>query len=124
MQRYSRAERVGEMIQQIIADTIRQKLDDPRILAVTITSVRLTKDLRFARVFYALSGDKAAVAAAGQALERAGGLFKKMLEREMDLRYMPELQFEYDQTLDQAERIEQILKKVAPSHGPDDPDHP
>jgi len=124
MPRYSRSDRVGELICRIIADTIRQKLDDPRILPVTITRVKLSKDLRLARIFYSLSGDPAAKTAAQQGLEKAGGLFKKVLDRELNLRFMPELEFRYDETLDQAERIERILKEVAPPHGPDDPKNP
>jgi len=122
MQRYSRADRVGQMIFQIIADTIRQKLDDPRILPVTITQVRLTRDLRLARVYYSLSGDAAAKEAAKQGLVGAAGLFKKTLDEELHLRFMPGLEFHYDETLDRAERIEQILKEVIPAHGSDDPE--
>ena len=124
MQRYSRNERVGELIQEIIAETIRQELDDPRILPVTITRVRLTRDLRLARIFYCLSGDAQAKTAAQQGLEKAAGLFKKVIDHELNLRFMPELAFEYDQTLDQAERIEKILKEVLPPHGTRDPEDP
>ncbi|OGP56731.1 MAG: ribosome-binding factor A [Deltaproteobacteria bacterium RBG_13_61_14] len=122
MQRYSRADRVGQMIFQIIADTIRQKLDDPRILPVTITQVRLTRDLRLARVYYCLSGDAAAKEAARQGLVGAAGLFKKTIDAELHLRFMPDLEFHYDETLDRAERIEQILKEVSPAHESDDPE--
>lgn len=122
MQRYSRADRVGQMIFQIIADTIRQKLDDPRVRPVTVTEVRLTRDLRLARVYYCLSGDDAAKEAARQGLVRAAGLFKKRIDEDLHLRFMPELEFHYDETLDRAERIERILKEVKPAHGPDDPE--
>ena len=122
MQRYSRADRVGQMIFQIIADTIRQKLDDPRIRPITITQVRLTRDLRLARVYYSLSGDEAAKEAARQGLVRASGLFKKKIDEDLHLRFMPELEFHYDETLDRAERIERILKEVKPAHGSDDPE--
>jgi ribosome-binding factor A len=124
MQRYSRSERVSELIQEIIAETIRQELDDPRILPVTITRVRVSRDLRLARVFYSLSGDAEAKSAAQQGLEKAAGLFKKVIDHELNLRFMPELAFQYDQTLDQAERIEKILKEVLPPHGTHDPEDP
>ena len=124
MQRYSRNQRVSELIQEIIAETIRQELDDPRILPVTITRVRVSRDLRLARVFYSLSGDAEAKTAAQQGLEKAAGLFKKVLDHELNLRYMPELAFQYDQTLDQAERIEKILKEVLPPDGTHDPEDP
>jgi len=124
MQRYSRNQRVGELIQEIVAETIRQELDDPRILPVTITQVRVSKDLRLARIFYCLTGDAEAKAAAQQGLEKAAGLFKKVIDREMSLRSMPELAFEYDETLDQAEKIEQILKEVLPPDGTHDPENP
>jgi ribosome-binding factor A len=124
MQRYSRNQRVSGLIQEIVAQTIRQELDDPRILPVTITRVQVTRDLRVARIYYSLSGDAAAKTAAQQGLVKAAGLFKKVLDQEMNLRFMPELEFHYDQTLDQAERIEIILKEVLPPHGTHDPEDP
>jgi ribosome-binding factor A len=124
MQRYSRNQRVSGLIQQIIAETIRQELDDPRIRQVTVTRVQVSPDLRLARVFYCLSGDAEAKTAAQQGLEKAAGLFKKVLDHDLNLRYMPELAFEYDQTLDQAERIEKILKEVLPPDGTHDPEDP
>ena len=57
-----------------------------------------------------------------QGLAGAAGLFKKTIDEELSLRFMPDLEFYYDETLDRAERIERILKEVKPAHGSDDPE--
>lgn len=108
----TRAERVGPLIQEVVAEILLRKLDDPRLKGVTITGVKMTPDLKNARVSFSLIGDDDAIAAAAGGLESARGVFRRALRDNLDLRYLPELTFHYDRNLAHADRIDQVLKEI------------
>jgi ribosome-binding factor A len=118
---YSRAERVGGLIQQILADLLRRDINDPRLQMATITRVTVAKDLRLARIYFATSGGKAGSADIAQGFRSAAGFIKRRLGPQLGLRYMPELEFFYDESFDHGARIDQLLKSIAA--GSDGPDH-
>ncbi len=88
------------------------RLDDPRLRGVTITHVKVTKDLRIAHVHYSLIGGEDLISAAGSAMARARGVFKRALGENLDLRYMPELEFHFDKNPAHADRIERLLREI------------
>ena len=117
---YSRADRVGGLIQQILSDLLLRDISDPRLKMATISRVTVTKDLRLARIYFATAGGKAGSADAAQGFRSAAGFIKRRLGPQLGLRYMPELEFYYDESFDQGARIDQLLKSVASdSDGPD-----
>lgn len=118
---YSRAERVGGLIQQILSDLLRRDVNDPRLQMATISRVSVTKDLRLARIYFATAGGKASSADTAQGFRSAAGFIKRRLGPQLGLRYMPELEFYYDESFDHGARIDQLLKSIAPSN--DEPDH-
>jgi ribosome-binding factor A len=107
-----RAERVGPLICEEIATVLSRKLDDPRLKGVTITQVRMTPDLKVARVFYSRIGDDEQIKAAGEGLARAAGVFRRALRDNLDLRSIPELEFHYDKNIAYADHIEQVLHEI------------
>ena len=95
----ARTERVGEEFREILAEEI-QKLKDPRVGFVTVTGVRVSPDLRHAWVSYtALGDDKAQGRAAARRSGRRPRTCAAALGRQVRLKFLPELEFEEDQTL-------------------------
>ncbi len=118
---FSRADRVGGLIQEVLSDIIKKNVADPRLRMLTITSVKMSPDLKLARIYYMISGGKNKINAASKAIQHAHGYIKKKLARQLDLRYMPELNFFYDDSFDHGSRIEDLLKTVATENGTDNP---
>jgi ribosome-binding factor A len=91
-----------------------REMRDPRLEGVLISRVELTDDLQTARVYVRrdLGGDPPAVKAAIKALGLAAGRLRRIAGQALDLRYMPELRFFYDDSLDAVARIEDLLREV------------
>ena len=100
MRPYSRAERVGQLIRQILAETLQKKIKDPRIDTVIITGVKMSPDLRNAKIYFVLSGGKEKIEQAELGFSQAAGFLKRTLGQELTLRYMPKLSFFYDEPFD------------------------
>ena len=111
---YQRSERVGDLLVELIAELLRKEIRDPRLGGVTITAAKVTKDLRHARIYFNLLGrrdDKQEVRAG---LESATGFIRSKIGKQLNLRFVPTLEFIYDETPDEAQRIEDLLKQVKP----------
>jgi ribosome-binding factor A len=109
---YRRADRVGDVILQELAYLLQRKVKDPRLENITLTQVQVSADLRHARVFYSvLATDEMKVAVAA-GLESARGYLKRELGRRLQLRYMPDIVFCYDDSLDHGSRIHRLLTEL------------
>jgi ribosome-binding factor A len=115
----SRAVRVGSRIQELISELLRREVSDPRLQLATVTGVDLTRDLRLARVYIATPGGRAAADEALAGFRSAAGFIKRHLAQNLGLRYMPALEFHYDESLDRGVRIDRLLKSLPEHHGHD-----
>lgn len=110
---YQRSERVGELLIEVIAEVLRDEIRDPRVTAVTITAARVTKDLRQARIYFTIlsgaGGNKDSVLAG---LKSALGFIRSKIGKQLNLRYVPTIEFFYDESVDEAERIDKLLNQV------------
>lgn len=106
-----RMERVQKLARQVLGELIHD-LKDPRIGFATVTSVKVTRDLRHARVFVSVLGSAEEQAATMEGLESAKPFLRGELGREMRLKYLPELVFELDHLEETAGRIEELLHKI------------
>ncbi len=113
MSGFSRAQRVGGLIRQILAGMLQKDLSDPRLHLTTVTQVQVTKDLRIARVYFTTVGGKETSTAAAEGFSSAAGYIKRRLGPELGLRYMPQLEFFYDESFDYGDRIERLLKSIS-----------
>jgi ribosome-binding factor A len=104
-----RPERVAHVVQAELAQLLLRDLHDPRLRDVHVTAVRMTADLRAARVFVRTLGGPEAGAAALAALEHATPFIRGRLGRALRLRHVPELRFEYDTLVDRAAGLEAAL---------------
>lgn len=109
MQNSNRVERLAEAIRQEAAEIIEYELEDDRISGVSVTDVKLTQDLRIAKIFVDIEGNEQEVASTLKALNRAVGFVKHQLALRLQVRKAPDLLFLYDDTWKRATRIEQLL---------------
>jgi ribosome-binding factor A len=108
-----RATRVAGRMQEELSVALRS-LGDPRLEGVLISRVEVTDDLQSARVYVRreLGGDEKAVKGALKALGTAAARLRRIAGAALGLRYMPELRFFYDDSLDKVSRIEELLREV------------
>ena len=113
-----RADQVGEQVREEIMSIIRRELKDPRIGFVSITAVRMSPDLRQARVRVSVLGNPAEQKASIKGLVSAKGLIRHELGRRLEnLKYSPELRFELDPSIEYSVHISELLKEVLPQSG-------
>ncbi|MGD0074102.1 MAG: 30S ribosome-binding factor RbfA [Candidatus Binataceae bacterium] len=105
-----RPERVAEMVLRELSAMLLRDLKDPRLHGVTLTAVRMTDDLRHGRVYFShLEGaERGEQAIAG--FHSASGFIRNKLGRNLGLRYSPELDFEFDPSIERGARIDALLR--------------
>lgn len=106
-----RAERVGDQIQRELAGIIIRDLADPSVGPATLSGVDVSPDLRQAKVYVtpARNSDGQSTVAG---LNRAAGFLRRRLGTRVHLKVLPRLRFEYDPTLDEAQRIDALLDEA------------
>lgn len=114
--RTRRTIRVDELLKQELAGLIRD-MKDPRVGFTTVMDVRTSPDLRHARVYVSVLGDEEDKQETLAVLRGARGYLRGRLGRDVTLKYLPELHFELDRTLEQAARIDALLEDVGPGGG-------
>lgn len=108
-----RPDRVGDQIRQELSELLtRGVVHDPGIGFITLTRVHVSPDLQHARVFYTSLGDEKARRETALALERATPFFRRHIGGRLRLRRVPEIEFRFDQSIEQQDRIEQILRDL------------
>ena len=90
----------------------RGTVHDPGIGFITLTRVKVSPDLQLARVYYTSLGDEAARRETARALERATGFFRRQIGERLQLRRVPELKFQFDESIGHQDRVEQILREL------------
>ena len=117
---HHRQRRVGDQIRSELALLVLQDVKDPRVGFVTITEVRMSSDLKSARVYVSVLGDDSEEEASLQALHNAAGFLRGAIGRRLSLRYVPQLCFAADRTLKTGYRIERLLRGQDVDDGGDD----
>ena len=106
---------------------LQRSVRDPAVRLVTVTHVRMSRDLQHARVYYSTLGDTTSRRETARGLDRATPFLRSQLGRLIRVRRVPELTFVYDESIEREHRIAQVLEELrvdAPSARPDDPDDP
>ena len=114
---FSRADRVGGLIQKVLSDILKKSIKDPRLKMATITGVKVSRDLKQARIYFAIAGDNQKKGAAVKGFNSAYGFIKRTLAHELDLKYMPDLKFFYDESLDYGSHIDKLIESVKSENG-------
>ncbi len=113
MTQFSRADRVSQLIQRELSEILQKETKDPRLKMTTITGVKMSKDLKNAKIYFSNTGADRNVDDAFKGFQSALGHIKRTLAGRLDLRYMPDLRFYYDESFDYGARIENLLKSIA-----------
>lgn len=95
-----------------MADLLAHEVRDPGLGFVTLTRVTVTADLQIARVFYTSLGDQAARRQSARALGRATPFLRRQIGTRLRLRRVPEIEFIFDGSVEQRERVEQLLDQI------------
>lgn len=107
-----RPERVQEALRQEISRIVQNEIRDPRLGFLTITAVDLTRDLRYARVYFSVLGEEKDKKLALKGLNSAKGYIKGLLSDRIKLKFMPEIEFKVDESFEHTRKIYDILDKI------------
>ena len=107
-----RINRISDQIKQELARIIDQKVKDPRKGFITVTRVRMSSDLKLASVYFSVLGVNEKPTESLEVLNRAKAFLRLQLGERLNLRYLPELRFFYDDTLEYSDHITRLLKKI------------
>ena len=115
-----RMDRVAGEVRAVLGEVLaRDEIKDPRVRGVgliTVTHVRVSGDLRHARALFTVHGlDEEALDRVRQGLDNASGYFRHAIARRLRTKVAPAVTFEVDRVFEQAARVEQLLRDIAPS---------
>lgn len=109
---YNRADRVAEQVYHVAASYIYEDVDDERLTGVQMTGARMTNDLSIARIYFYMDGGRDKIEAARSALEDIKVDLRHRIGQELVLKILPKIEFYVDEGVQNAERIEEILKNL------------
>ena len=114
---YSRTQRVADYLQRELAQLIQQELRDPRIGMVSITSVDVSRDMGYAKVYFTRLGSDSAEEAkeSAEVLNKAAGFLRTQLSRDSNMRSVPQLRFYFDGSVGRGRDLEDLIRRAADS---------
>lgn len=107
-----RTEQVAEAIKEDISVLIQRELKDPRVGFVTVTRVEVTPDLKHAKVFFSVIGDSEQRDQSLTVLKHASSFLRHELARQLTLRYVPQLYFQFDEAVEHSDKIHKLLLEL------------
>lgn len=107
-----RLDRQAGAIKKALSEIIDRKLKDPHKGYITLTRVRVSPDLKIASVYYTVLGDEEQKRQTKEVLKRSKAFLRYELRPHLHTRWLPELRFYYDDSIDYAEHIDSLLKKI------------
>lgn len=112
-------------MQRVVAELIRREVRDPRVGAVTITAVSAAPDMSAVKLLFVPFGEAHPPAEVAAGLNRAAGFLRGEVGRRLGLRHAPKLEFEFDASIERADRltnlIDSAVRKDQDSHRDDEP---
>src|SRR4030095_2825457 len=105
---FPRAKRIAQQIPQTLSELIRRELRDPRLGMVTLTEVRVSKDLSYAKVYFSVLGAQPHQPQHTRA--PAGPLRRGPLGRALGSRHSPELRFVQDKLIESGARLSALIQ--------------
>ena len=107
-----RPERLAEALREEIAEVVGFELDDPRVEMVTVTEVKVSDDLRDAKVYVLVDGSEDEIAKALRALQNAATFVRQQVSLNLSMRFAPHLHFVRDTAEENASRVSSILNDL------------
>jgi ribosome-binding factor A len=117
-----RIERVNQLIRHEISQLLQRQVKDPRLESfIAVTEVDTTPDLRYAKVFVSYMGSQEEKQEMLKGLEAAANFLRNQLARRLRLRRIPELSFEWDDSIERGTHLLQLIDEVSTKTKPDQP---
>jgi ribosome-binding factor A len=110
-----RPEKVAELVREEIVQIVGYELEDPRLVGVTVSDVRMSENLREARIYVMIAGGDEEAAPAMRALNHAAPYVRRQLAMELSLRHAPQLFFIRDTAGEKAVRVAALLEEIGPA---------
>lgn len=118
---FERTDRVAELMQRKLAEIIQMEVKDPRLPRfVTVSAVKVSRDMAFAKVYITVLGDKSQVSVSVEVLNNAASYLRTVLARSIKLRVIPKLIFVYDESVEYGTRLSRLIDDVNPPMNNDD----
>jgi ribosome-binding factor A len=118
MPQYRRTDRLNEQLRQEITLLVRDEVRDPRVGLATITAVQTSPELDHAKVYFTALGEEEERKEVLAGLRSAAPFLRRELGKRIHIRRVPELHFEIDRVLEEAQRIERLLHEALPRDVP------
>ena len=112
MRSFSRSDRVGGLIHQAVSEILLRSINDPRLDMTTVSSVKVSPNLKSAKVYYTVPAGKNSREAVAEGFRNAAGFIKRSLARRVNLKYMPELNFFVDESFDYGSHIDKLIDSL------------
>ncbi|UCD70508.1 MAG: 30S ribosome-binding factor RbfA [Syntrophobacterales bacterium] len=109
---YRRPNKVGGVIKEELSRMLIREIKDPRIGFVTLTRVKVSKDLRSVKVYFSVFGDQSVREDSLRGLNSAKGFMRRELGRRLRLRYVPDIVFSFDPSLEYMSRLTEIIHQI------------
>jgi len=116
---YSRTRRVGEQIQREMAQLVQQEIKDPRIGLVTISAVKLSRDMSHANIFFTILDESQSIEETLKVLDGASGFLRHELAKRMQLRIVPHIHFKYDESISYGNELSALINKAIDMENPE-----
>jgi len=107
-----RDKRIAEEIRREVSQILNFEIKDPGVMGTTVTGVKVSPDLRLARVYYALPNGEARKVAVQEGLTRSAGYIRHLLAERMQMKFIPQIEFFYDESLEIEEKIQKIFSQM------------
>ena len=116
-----RAERVSSLIRQEVSELLQEQVNDPRLRGfISVTKVSTSPDLKQAKVFVSILGNQTNKNEMLQGFKSASGFFRRELSRRLLLRSIPELSFQFDDSIEHGAKILQLIDQVSSDSAQDE----
>ena len=111
---------MGDLIKSEISEILLKDVRDPRIQNITITDVKMSNDLRSAKIFFVPLGKETCGSEITEGLKKATKFLRRELGKKLQLRYVPDIIFMYDSSFEQGDRIDKLLAEIQRQKTTDD----
>ena len=111
MHPYKRSQRLSNLLKEEVADIILNKIKDPRLGFITVTDIKLTDDLRIAKVFFSVLKDEERENSL-KILNEARGFVRNEIAKRLRIKIIPTFEFVFDESIERGFRIDKLLKEI------------
>lgn len=114
---FSRKERLASQVLRVLSELLRYEIKDPSLEGISLTAVEMSRDLSIAKVYFSLLNPDDDPGPALEGLARATGFLRGKLGHELEIRHVPELRFQHDDSVAHGIEISRLIEDAKHSAG-------